>query len=378
MSDKIVEAVRQAIEERNNKLIVENNENEEVDIDLDDLDLEEIDESELEDIEDEDDLDIEDEDLDLDEEVHDILGKSAKDALGKGHSGVFSASNIIAAGTDKKNKATIKNKPLSPLDKSGVPSVKPKGGSQGADRTSVKEELSQMFDDETLSEDFKNKAATIFEAAVNKRVSDAVKALDEHYEQELASIVESFKEELTEQLDKYLDFVVEQWVSENQIAIEYGLKNQIAENFINGLKNLLEENYIDVPDEKYDALTEMSSTIDNLQYDLEEQIETNIELKSQLLESQCNIVFAEVSKGLVDTDVERLRELAEGVSYDTVEEFENKINILKDSFTKKDTKKNRLVTEENQIVINNDETPQPAPGIMGIYEQSLTRFSGKR
>ena len=196
----------------------------------------------------------------------------------------------------------------------------------------VSEDVHALTEGEDLSEDFQKKAATIFEAAVKSKLRSEVERIEIAKQQEVAEQVESVTTELTEKVDAYLSYVVEEWMKENEIAIERGLKGEIAEDFISGLKSLFEEHYIDVPDEKYDILGAQAEKLDELEDKLNEQIEKTAELKKQNNELVRESVFADVTSDLVDTEVEKFKSLAEDVEFTSEDSFREKLDTLKESY----------------------------------------------
>ena len=196
----------------------------------------------------------------------------------------------------------------------------------------VSEDVTALVQGEDLSEEFKEKASTIFEAAVKSKLRSEVVRIEEAKTQEIAEEVESIQTELTEKVDAYMNYVVEEWMKENEIAIERGLKGEIAEDFISGLKSLFEEHYIDVPDEKYDILGQQSTQIDELESKLNEQIGISASLKSEKDSLMRESVFAEVASDLADTEIEKFKSLAEDVEFTTEESFTEKLETLKESY----------------------------------------------
>ncbi len=198
---------------------------------------------------------------------------------------------------------------------------------------SVKEDVEALVNaDDSLSEEFKVKAATIFEAAVKSRVRSEIERIDDELNTEKDVAIESIKEELSEKVDTYLNYVVEEWTKENELAIERGLKGEIAEDFISGLKQLFEDHYIDVPDEKYDVLEAQSEKISELEGRLNEEMQKNIDLstdKSELVREQ---VISEVSEDLADTEIEKFKSLTEDLAFADEESFRDKLNTLKDNY----------------------------------------------
>jgi len=201
----------------------------------------------------------------------------------------------------------------------------------------VSEDVTALTDGEELSEEFKEKASTIFEAAVKSKLRSEVERIEEAKVQEVAEEVNAVRDELTEKVDAYMNYVVEEWMKENEIAIERGLKGEIAEDFISGLKNLFTEHYIDVPDEKYDLLGTQAEKIDELESKLNEQIEKSASLKSEKDVLVRESVFAEVASDLADTEVEKFKSLAEDVDFTDEDAFRGKFDTLKESYFPKAT-----------------------------------------
>ena len=197
---------------------------------------------------------------------------------------------------------------------------------------SVKEDVEALTEGEELSEDFKEKAATVFEAAVKSKMRSEVERLSEAYQVEKDQEVETFKEELTEKVDTYLNYVVDEWNKENELAIERGLKGEIAEDFISGLKQLFEDHYIDVPDEKYDVLEAQSEKIAELEERLNEEIGKNVEISNSNSELVREQVIAEVSEDLADTEIEKFKSLTVDVEVGDEESFREKVSTIKESY----------------------------------------------
>ena len=200
------------------------------------------------------------------------------------------------------------------------------------DLIDVSADVEALTKDEDLSEDFKSKAATIFEAAVKSKINDAKKKMHASYEEKLKEEVETTKSELVEKVDSYLNYVVEEWMQENKLAIERGIKGEIAEDFIGGLKKLFEDHYIDVPDEKYDVLEDQASKIEDLEKKLNEQIEKNVEQNKAIGELKRQDIIDEASKDLADTAKEKFNKLAEEVEFSNEEDFKTKVSTIKESY----------------------------------------------
>ena len=230
----------------------------------------------------------------------------------------------------------------------------------------VSDDVSALTQDEELSEEFKEKAATIFEAAVKSKIRSEVERIEMEKTQEIAEEINRVQDELTEKVDNYMNYVVEEWMKENEIAIERGLKGEIAEDFISGLKSLFEEHYIDVPDEKYDILGQQSEKIDELEAKLNEQIEKSAEMKKKHDELVRESVFAEVASDLADTEVEKFKSLAEEVEFSSEESFKEKLDQLKESYFPKQTTVAESVDSETDGTDSYDTT-----GAMAAYMAAI-------
>ena len=196
----------------------------------------------------------------------------------------------------------------------------------------VSADVDALVKDEDLSEEFKNKATTIFEAAVKAKITEHKEKLNAEFDKKLEESIESEKEKLSEKVDTYLSYVVEEWMKENSIAIERGIKGEIAEDFITGLKKLFEDHYIDVPDEKYDVLEDQSSKIAGLTEQLNKEIQKNAELSKKTGEYKRNDIINEVSSDLADSQKEKFSKLSEEVEYSDEEEFKSKLKTIKESY----------------------------------------------
>jgi hypothetical protein len=203
--------------------------------------------------------------------------------------------------------------------------------SRKADK-SMKEEVKELFDDE-LSEEFLDKASTMFEAAVIERVNLEVEALEEQYSDALNEAVESVKQELSAKIDRYLEYVVEQWMEENEVAIESGIKTEITESFFAGLKNLFAEHYVDVPEDKVDLAESLAFKVAELEEELNGAITRNIELSNLIEAKHIEEAFDEVTNGLATSQKERLAALAESLVFSSVDEYKSKLEVIKETFT---------------------------------------------
>ncbi len=219
----------------------------------------------------------------------------------------------------------------------------------------MKEDIDALFaDDSTISEEFKSKVSTIFEARVNDRVAQIEEEIDSKYADMLEEAVTSVRNELTEKVDDYLSYVVEQWMNDNEIAIESGLRTELTDDFIAGLRNLFAEHYIDVPVEKVDLVDELAGKVEELESKLNEEIERGVSFAKALVESRKNEVAREVSEGLTSTQVEKIKSLAESVEFSTEDEYKTKLETIRENYFPSGIKK----ADESQL----NETVEDAEG----------------
>ena len=236
---------------------------------------------------------------------------------------------------------------------------------------SVKEDMEALMSSEdSLSEEFKVKAATIFEAAVKSKIRSEIERIDEEVKSEKETEMETFKEEIAEKVDTYLNYVVEEWTKENELAIERGLKGEIAEDFISGLKQLFEDHYIDVPDEKYDVLEAQSEKISELEEKLNEAIQKSIDLTSSNSTLVREQVISEVSEDLADTEIEKFKSLTQDVDFGDEDSFRVKLNTLKESyFPKSHTHSDKAIDDEDGSTAQDVDTTDS----MKTYMSAISR-----
>jgi hypothetical protein len=196
----------------------------------------------------------------------------------------------------------------------------------------IEEDVNALLHGEDLSEEFQEKARVIFESALRSKVNDIREAFEVQYEEKLVEEVQAIKEELEERVDAYLEYVAEEWVNENTLSIETGLKEELTESFLGGLKQLFEEHYVEIPEEKYDVLESMVEKLDDMETKLNEQIEKNILLNKRLSESVADRIFNSISEGLATTQKEKLASLAESVEFESESEYREKLETLKESY----------------------------------------------
>jgi hypothetical protein len=235
----------------------------------------------------------------------------------------------------------------------------------------VEEDVNALLSGEELSEEFKEKAKTIFEAAINSKVSEIKEQIEAEYAAEMTEEVEAAKESLAERVDSYLEYVADEWFTENALAVEQGLKTEMTESFLSGMKGLFEEHYVTIPEEKYDVLHSMVEKLDDMETKLNEQIEKNIVLNGRLAESVADGIFDNVSEGLASTQKEKLASLAEGVEFESEDEYREKLETLKGSYfsSTPSTTKTETLSEGESIA------PETVTGSMNAYLRTLGNFS---
>jgi len=240
----------------------------------------------------------------------------------------------------------------------------------------VEEDVEALLAGEELSEDFQEKARTIFETAIKAKVATVQEELKAQYEATLEEEVSVIKEELTTRVDAYLEYVAEEWMTENQLAIEQGLKAEMTESFLTGMKSLFEEHYVQIPEEKYDVTAAMVEKLDEMEDKLNEQINKNIALNQRLAESVADVIFSDVCEGLALSQKEKLASLAENVEFDSEDTYREKLVTLRNSYFPENAGAQR--DESENISESSDvSTQQPVSGLMESYLDALTRVSQK-
>jgi hypothetical protein len=244
---------------------------------------------------------------------------------------------------------------------------------------SVKEEMLAIMGDD-LSEEFKEKATVIFEAAVSAQVVAAKTTIEEEFAAKEAALEESFqtavtemKEELSGKVNEYLDYVVEEWMKQNEVAIESSLRTELTEEFITKLKGLFEESYIQVPEDKINVIDEMAASMEDMESKYNALVAEKIELEKKLEESTKNSIFADVSEGLVLSQVEKFRALAEGVSYDSAESYGKKLAIVKEQYFNQKTTTVTPIVEDTQVELTEEAPAKPATGPVSHYVSAISR-----
>ena len=235
----------------------------------------------------------------------------------------------------------------------------------------IEDDVNALLGGEELSEEFKAKAKTIFEAAVKSRVAEAKAEIEAAHAEVLEQEIAEAKGELSERVDSYLEYVSEEWFSENQLAVEHGLKTELTESFLSGMKGLFEEHYVTIPDDKYDVLESMVEKLDDMETKLNEQIEKNMSLNNRLGESVADGILSNVSEGLASTQKEKLASLAESVEFESEETYREKLETLKESyFSSKPTASSKSETLSEGV----DHAGDDVTGSMAAYMNTLSRF----
>ena len=237
----------------------------------------------------------------------------------------------------------------------------------------IEEDVNALVEGEELSEEFKEKAKTIFEAAIISRVNQVKEALEVQYEERLTEEVQEIAEVLSERVDSYLEYVSDEWFNENALAIEGGLKEELTNSFMTGLKGLFEDHYVSIPEDKYDVLESMVEKLDEMETKLNEQIEKNVSLNKRLAESVADGIFDEVSEGLAATQKDKLASLAESVEFESEEEYREKLETLKEAYFPSKGTSPRARTESLSEGVDN--APESISGSMAHYLNTLSRFS---
>ena len=242
----------------------------------------------------------------------------------------------------------------------------------------VKDDMDALVGGEDLSEEFKTKAATIFETAVSAKVisevNQRIEELEEQYVQEITEAKEEHKSTMTEKVDGYLNYVVEEWMTENELAVEKGIRSELVEDFMTGLKTLFTEHYIDIPEEKVDLVDDLFGKVEDLEQKLDESINSNVEMKKELAEFKKEETLREVSKDLADTEKEKLGKLAEGIDFEDEQQYTEKLEVIKENYFPTSTTKTETITEElentEEEETSSDTSVDP---VMSHYVSALTR-----
>jgi len=229
--------------------------------------------------------------------------------------------------------------------------------------------------EEGLSEDFKKKASTIFEAAVHAKVVDEVNKRMEDQQKEVDASKDEFQKELTEKVDGYLTYVVEEWMKENELAIERGIRSELVEDFMTGLKTLFTEHYIDLPEEKVDMVDDLFTKVEELETSLDEEINRGVELQKELAQFKKDDALKQTTKDLADADSEKIAKLAEGIEFENTEQYIEKLNVLKESYFPKSEAVTSEITETDENIEVSEEETQKLDESMQHYTSAIRRYN---
>jgi hypothetical protein len=245
----------------------------------------------------------------------------------------------------------------------------------------VQEDIDAMLNGQDLSEEYQEQVKTIFEAAVVNKVNEKIEDIYSTYESDIESHVVEIRQELSEKVDEYLSYVASEYITENKLAIESGLKMEIMENFMSGIKGVFEENYIELPEEKLDLYSEALETLDSKESELNEQFEKNIQLNKRLVELEKDIVLMNVTEGLTDTQVDKIRNLSENVEFDNTDDMTKKITLIKDNYFPSETSVESGILDESALETSVEDSPvvqeenkvQSPRSIMDVYAHALNK-----
>ena len=324
--------------------------------------------------------------MSIEQKIAELLAESKKAKLheeldeANGDQSVIRQGNAVPNGGETPNPDNAKNNVDTEKEAEGGTSKKPNAATAKAaagDQSvmgKVKEDMEALFNGEELSEEFKEKATTIYEAAVMARVKEEVARIEEEFEAKLAEQVAQNTEGLVEQVDGYLGYIAEQWIAQNEIALERGMKSEILEGFIGGLKGLFEEHYIDIPEERLDVLGEMESKIEELEAKLNEQLAANVEMNKTIAEQKRSDIVKTVSEGLTDTESEKFNSLVEELAYEDAESFETKVKTIRENyFTTKVTSGVKSVVTDAPVENLTEQVSKKVDPTMSAYLTALNK-----
>ena len=239
---------------------------------------------------------------------------------------------------------------------------------------SVSEDVEAMFSGEELSEEFTTKATTIFEAAVVSKVNQILETVTVDFESDLEAEKVQIAEKLSEQVDSYLEYVAEEWMKENELAVEQGIRSEIVENFMTGLRGLFTENYIDIPEEKVDLVDELAGKVTELESSINEEMERNIVLRKELVEAKQSAILTSACEGITESQAAKLQSLAEGVAFDDADSYAAKLETLKESyFPKEEVISEEVVIDEDEpLELSEEATPASDPS-MNAYLNAISK-----
>ena len=310
-------------------------------------------------------------------QVSDTVSKSAQVSgepshLKAGYSEETDSEDEVVESKEKDIKKDVEEKEIEAKEGMKKKSLKA-SHCEETDSLDIKSDIDALVGDADLSEEFKTKAATIFEAAITSKVKAEQERLQSEYDTKFEEEISKSKSELTEKVDSYLNYVVEEWMKENKLALERGIKGEIAEDFIGGLKKLFEDHYIDVPDEKYDVLEDQASKIEGLEKKLNEEIEKNVEMNKVNGGYKRQEIIDENSKDLADTAKEKFDSLVEGVEYSSEEDFAKKVETIKESYFGQKAEKSVDNTDIDDVAVGDETSNEDLSNAMAAYTNAISK-----
>ena len=295
--------------------------------------------------------------------IYDQVNKMKKSDLSGKYESILKATQEVVKEEEVKEEAeTTKIQAISP---------------QEIDPPNVQDDVEALVSgEEGLSEDFKKKASTIFEAAVHAKVVDEVNKRMETQQKEVEASKEEFQKDLSEKVDGYLTYVVEEWMKENELAIERGIRAELVEDFMSGLKTLFTEHYIDLPEEKVDMVDDLFTKVEELETSLDEEINRGVELQKELAQFKKDDALKQATKDLADSDSEKISKLAEGIEFENSEQYIEKLNVLKESyFPKSDAVTSEITETDETIEVQSEATPEKLDESMEHYTSAIRRYN---
>ena len=284
------------------------------------------------------------------------VGKVVSDVVNKGAKAAMPMDTSIS-GT-KKEESEVEGEVVAEEEEQVV--------EEQAPEIDVEEDMNALFSGEELSEEFQNKAKTIFEAAINSKVAKIQEEIEAENEKKIVEEITEIKEALVERVDSYLEYVADEWLKDNKLSVEHGLKSEMTESFLSGMKQLFEEHYVSIPEDKYDVVENMVDKLDEMETKLNEQIERNVGLNKRLAESTADVIVSEVSEGLAATQKEKLASLAESVEFKSEESYREKLETLKESYFGQSVQK-----QTSETVLNEETQAVEYTGAMAQYMKAL-------
>ena len=294
--------------------------------------------------------------------IYDQVNKMKKSDLSGKYEQILKAATQVVKEEEEVKEETTKIQAISP---------------QEIDPPNVEDDVEALVSgEEGLSEDFKKKASTIFEAAVHAKVVDEVNKRMEDQQKEVEASKEEFQKDLSEKVDGYLTYVVEEWMKENELAIERGIRAELVEDFMSGLKTLFTEHYIDLPEEKVDMVDDLFTKVEELETSLDEEINRGVELQKELAQFKKDDAVKEATKDLADSDSEKISKLAEGIEFENSEQYIEKLNVLKESyFPKSDAVTSEITETDETIEVSEEKSAEQLDENMQHYTSAIRRYN---